>query len=65
MYRLEGVPVTVLNPNREKRVLWAGTTAATVSPIEIEFPPSRGEHGKHSDVLPHLQSLFDRSKEKF
>ena len=39
----EVVPIRVLNPNKEKRVLHVGTMAATVSPVEVETPPSREE----------------------
>ena len=34
------VPVRVLNPNREKRVLRVGTLAATVAPVKVEAPPT-------------------------
>ena len=58
----EVVPIRVLNPNREKRVLRAGTAAAMVTPIEGEVPvPNRGRP-PYSSVLPgHLVDLYERS----
>ena len=39
----EVVPVRVLNANKEERVIRAGTTTATVTPIKVEAIRRRGK----------------------
>ena len=60
----EVVPIRILNPNKEKRVVRAGTTAAMVTPIEREVPVVDERRSQSSSVLPrHLVDLYGRSKE--
>lgn len=59
----EVLPLRVLNPNREKRVVRQGTTIGIVSQVEIDQGQSTPSGGREADQeLPeHLQDLFERS----
>lgn len=60
----EVVPVRVLNANKEERVIRAGTTATTVTPIKVEAELYKDEGRQSSEGLPsHLLGLYERSKE--
>ncbi len=51
----EVVPIRLLNPNKEKRVLHAGTTVAVVSPVHVEAPPLGYDTEAEGSTLPiHL-----------
>ena len=52
---VEVVPIRVLNTSKDKRLLRAGTTTTTVTPVELESSPiNKGKHGACTDVLPNL-----------
>ena len=58
----EVVPVRVLNPCKEKRVLRAGTTVGRVLPVKVENRQTSRVEEDGRDLPAHLNDLFQRSK---
>ena len=63
--RAQVLPLRILNPNREKRVVQKGTAVGTIATVVADsiFTLSHKSEGKVEGDLPgHLHDLFDRSK---